>query len=317
MSPGTSDTSDDNGHGTQVTAVLAATGNNGLLGAGMDWKCKILPEKVNDSTNSGTYTNWASAVYDVTDAGANVINLSSGGTDNSSFLQGAIDNAISKGVIFVTITHNDGANTIRFPGRLPECITVGGTNPDDSHASFSNYGPQIDLVAPAVGIYTALSDGSFGAVNGTSFAAPQVSGVAALLLAINPKLNQTTMEQILCASAEDQVGGALDTPGFDQYFGYGRLNAAYALQLGMARSASLQKDAAGVHIHWSGLPANVSQKLPYIVQYSSSLGTWTTAGTRNSVSYSGTDAFWTDNGTETGSPPTNMLKRFYRAMIQR
>ena len=55
--------------------MLAATGNNGLLGAGMDWKCKILPEKVNDSSNSGTYTNWANAIYDATDGGAKVINL--------------------------------------------------------------------------------------------------------------------------------------------------------------------------------------------------------------------------------------------------
>jgi hypothetical protein len=231
---------DDYGHGTAVTGVLAANANNNWLVAGVNWRCRIVPEKVLDSSNHGFYSWWDQAIYDATDAGAKVINLSAGGSSDSAATVAAIDYAISHGVIFVTITGNDSAGTIQFPGRLPQCITVGATERDDTRASFSNYGPAIDLVAPGRDIYTVGKDGGLEYWYGTSFAAPQVAAVAAIVAGLDPTITQQKMEKLLCATAQDGVGGASDTPGWDQYFGYGRLNARNAVQLAATRSAPPQ-----------------------------------------------------------------------------
>ncbi len=218
----------------------------------------------------------------------------------------------------MTITHNDGTGTVRFPGRLPQCITVGGTERDDTLASFSNYGSSVDLVAPARDIYTVGMNGGLQFWFGTSFAAPQVCGVAAIIAGLHPNIDQAGMEQILCASAQDQVGGAVkDTPGWDQYFGYGRLNANYALQLARLQGSVPVKSPTSATLQWSGLPANAAQKLPLQVQYSNDLVTWTSAGTRASVSYVGNTATWTDDGSLTGGLPGPTGQRFYRVIIQR
>lgn len=222
---------DDQGHGTACAGVLAANANNHVLVAGVDWNCRILPAKVLGADGFGFYSWWAQAIYDATDEGAKVINLSAGGESDSAALTAAIDYAISHNVIFVTITQNDGTGTISFPGRLPQCITLGATERDDTRASFSNYGPAIDLVAPGRDIYTVGLNGTLEYWYGTSEAAPQAAGVAAIIASLRPSIDQRTMEQLLCATAQDQVGGPTDTPGWDQYFGYGRLNARYAVQL--------------------------------------------------------------------------------------
>ncbi len=231
------DPTDDLGHGTEVVGVLACNANNNLLLAGMDWHCRILPEKVLDSNNFGLYSWWAQATYDATDAGAKVINLSAGGTEDSQALTDAINYAIAHNTVFITIAHNQGTNAITFPGRLTQCITVGGTERNDTRASFSNYGPALDLVAPARDIYTLYKAGELVFDYGTSFAAPQVSGVASIVASLKPNITQREMEQLLCASAQDGVGDATDTPGWDQYYGYGRLNAQFAVQIAASTSA--------------------------------------------------------------------------------
>ncbi|MGZ5001823.1 MAG: S8 family serine peptidase [Chthoniobacterales bacterium] len=231
------DPADDYGHGTEVISVLAANANNNQFIAGMDWQCRILPEKILDANNFGLYSWWAQATYDATDAGAKVINLSAGGTADSQALTDAINYAISKNAIFITITHNQGTNAITFPGRLTQCITVGGTEHDDTRASFSNYGPAIDLVAPARDIYVMYNDGTLRVDFGTSFSAPLVAGVASIVASLKPGITQRQMEQLLCASAQDQVGDATDTPGWDQYYGFGRLNANYAVTMAASSSA--------------------------------------------------------------------------------
>jgi hypothetical protein len=116
--------------------------------AGVDWNCRIMPLKVLNSSNSGFYSWWAAAVDFAAANGADVINLSAGGSTTSTTFTNAIDNAINAGVIFVTITHNDGSGTVRYPGSLPQCITVGASGPTGVISGFSNYGTATDLVAP-------------------------------------------------------------------------------------------------------------------------------------------------------------------------
>lgn len=222
---------DDNGHGTAVAGTIAANANNGNSIAGVDWKCKIMPIKVLDSSNYGYYSWWTAGINFAVTNGARVINLSAGGSSTSSSLTTAIDNAIANGVIFVTVTHNDGTGSIRFPGSLPQAITVGAVTSSDVRSYYSNWGSAIDLVAPGSGIYCLDHYGNQLHRSGTSFAAPQVSGVAALLLSIDNGLTQSDVESLLVQGADDQVGDAYDTPGFDVYYGWGRLNAFKSLSL--------------------------------------------------------------------------------------
>lgn len=235
-----SNPADDHGHGTAVTGLLAANANNGVLGTGVNWHCRILPYKVFDNMNRGYYSWWDQAIYDATDAGAKVINLSGGGSSESAATTAAIDYAITRGVIFITVTGNESAGVIQFPGRLPQCITLGGTERDDTRASFSNYGSAIDLVAPARDMYTVGSDGGLQYWYGTSFAAPLASGVAAIIAGFDPTITQSRMERLLSATAQDRDGGALDTAGWDPYFGFGRLDAKYAVELAATRSSPPQ-----------------------------------------------------------------------------
>src|SRR5690606_34058066 len=127
------------------------------------------------------------------------------------------------GVIFVTITHNQSSSTIRYPGNLPETIAVGSTDDDDTRSSFSNWGDEIDLVAPGDTIYTISLAGTLQAWSGTSFSAPLVAGVASLLAALDPDITQEEVRTLLTAGAEDEVGDASDVKGWDVYHGWGRL----------------------------------------------------------------------------------------------
>ena len=262
---GDADPSDDNGHGTAVASVIGANTDNGSKIAGTDWNCKIMPVKVLDAGNSGLYSWWASGVNFAVANGAKVINLSAGGGSTSSSLVSAIQNAVSQGVIFVTITHNYSSPVVTFPGTLPETITVGATKSNDERASFSNWGPEIDLVAPGTNIYGIYNNGATYVWWGTSFAAPHVAGVASLLASVRPDINNEEVRTLLCAGAEDQVGDAgEDTPGFDNYYGWGRLNAWHTLQLA-TEPAEVSRMYDFAIMTWN-TPANASSKQPYKVE---------------------------------------------------
>lgn len=263
---GNTNTADDHGHGTAVAGVVAANANNSVLVAGVDWRCRLMPVKVLDSSKSGLYSWWAQGVNFAVNNGAKVINLSAGGSTSSITLTRAITNAIAHGVIFVTITHNDGSDVIRFPGRLTDCITVGATDQQDRRAGFSNYGPEIDLCAPGTNIYTVSRTGTLTYYWGSSVAAPQAAGVASLLASVRPDLTQTTARRLLCAGAEDGVGDATDTPGFDDYYGWGRLNAYNSLLLAQTRVDQFRWSNNVLHLSWPS-PANASNKQPFQVQF--------------------------------------------------
>ncbi len=305
-----SDTTDDHGHGTAVAGTVAANANNGAAGAGVDWQCRIMPIKVLDSGNFGFYSWWAQGIDYAVSHGAKVINLSAGGGSSDFTLTRAITNAIAHGVIFVTITHNDGASVIRFPGNLPEAITVGATDALDRRCGFSNYGPQIDLCAPGTNLFTVSRSGSAQAWWGTSFAAPLTAGVCALLAAVRPNLSHDEARDLLCAGADDVVGDATDTPGFDSYYGWGRLNAYHSLLLAQTRIDRVERTNGAVRLSWAS-PANASNKQPYQVEFKPTLdGAWTPLpGGPTRFAYTVSRTFWTDtNPIPTGG--------FYRVRLK-
>ncbi len=318
-----SNPNDDNGHGTAVAAIAAATGNNGAGVAGIDWRCRILPVKVLDSNGFGQASKWIPALDYAVQAGADVVNLSAGGdnSDSNGPLTEAIDRAIAAGVIFISITHNDFGG-IRYPGSLPQCITVGATRLNGWHAGYSNFGPEIDLVAPGgdpndgdPGKIVSLNrNGTTGRFTGTSFAAPQVAGTAALIRALRPDIRQAEMEAILCASAIDQSGGPDDTPGFDIFYGYGRLDIPNALTLATARPALELPGPGQVRLSWPA-PTNAAAKKPFAIEYSEDAAHWHPLPPVATLIYSTGIVRFTDDGTFTGGPPGR--RRFYRSSIRR
>ncbi len=170
------------GHGCGVAGIIAADVDNGIGIAGVAPNAQIMPLRVLDASGVGTYSNVAAAIVHAADNGAQIINLSLGGASASTVLENAVNYAVSKGVTVVAAAGNTGGN-ILYPAAYESVIAVGSVDPDLQRSSFSSYLPSLDLLAPGRDILTTKLDGTYATMSGTSFAAPQVAGVAALEMA--------------------------------------------------------------------------------------------------------------------------------------
>ncbi len=226
---------DNNGHGTHVTGIAAAIGNNGIGIAGIAWAASILPIK--SCTSSG-----GCAIADVSCGiifGANfaianpamrvVENLSLGGPMFVQSWKDAVDYAISNNVLVVAAAGNDGKATVMFPAGYPGVMAVGAITPTNDRATFSTYGSHLSVVAPGVDIYSTFLGGGFQFITGTSQAAPHVSGVASLIRAQNPGLTPAQVRTQI-----EQTATRLGGPGFNPQFGWGLVNAAAAVGASVA-----------------------------------------------------------------------------------
>ncbi|MEP7265414.1 MAG: S8 family serine peptidase, partial [Bacteroidota bacterium] len=235
------DPTDDEGHGSNVSGIIGANGNNADGYAGVDWNCKLMILKGIDNTGSGFYSWWTDAIYYAVDNGARVINMSLGGSSTSTTMQNAINYATLNNVVVVVCMMNTNSGVTYYPAGFPGVIAVGSTNANDvrthpffwSASSGSNYGNHISVVAPGNYIY-GLDHQSNTNYNyywgGTSQATPHVTALAALLLAQDNTRTAAQIKSIIESTAEDMVGDQTeDTPGWDQYYGYGRINAHAAL----------------------------------------------------------------------------------------
>lgn len=229
----TNDPADDLGHGTSVAGIIGANGNNSVGLAGVDWNCKLMICKVLDSTNYGSYAAIADAIYYATDNGADIINMSFGG-GSSSVISNAVQYAWNNNVVMCAASGNGNTSVPLYPAADSLVLAVGGSNAWDVRYQFSNYGPHLDVVAAGDYIYI-LDYANFSNYSdyssGTSLASPFVAGVAALLKAQDSTRTNQEIYNIIRATAEDTVDeyNGEDTPGWDQYFGYGRVNAFNAL----------------------------------------------------------------------------------------
>ncbi len=225
---GSSDATDDNGHGTWAAGVAAAASNNSIGVASYCWRCSLMPVKVLGADGTGTTANVASGIIWATDHGARVISMSLSGTTGTSALQSAVYYAHSRGVVLVAAAGNSGTTTQTYPAAYPEVLGVAGSDPNDALYAWSTYGAWVKLAAPGCN-YTTGRSGWFGSFCGTSAAAPAIAGIAGLALSHAGAATNTAVEAALESTAVK-----ISAP-----VAYGRVDAyAALLALGGTSAAS-------------------------------------------------------------------------------
>ena len=217
---------DDHGHGTEMAGIIAAKGQNGTGISGINWNCRVLPVKVLDSNGVGSTADVAQGLIYAAEHGAQIINMSFGGTGSSEILNETIQYVHQRNVVLVAAAGNEDTDSPVYPAAYPNVLAVTATGPDDQKWPGANFGNHLGLAAPGVGILTTAFNGGYRYGTGTSHAAAMVSGVAALLKAKDARYSNTQIERQLQASADD-----LGAKGRDSIFGAGRVNAFSALSL--------------------------------------------------------------------------------------
>lgn len=327
----TGDNGDNSSHGTRVAGVAAAQGNNNGGIAGVAWNVGI----INEDYGGGDNTTVANAVRSAYNRGAHVINNSWSLSDPpgrySLTIRLAFADAYRVGSATVASMGNDAPSGIetQYPAAFGQgMISVGATTNTDVRASYSSRGPHIDVAAPGGAdgcletpgvdhIYTTLPNSGYGYTCGTSFSAPTVSGVAALLLSERSDLRPDDIEAILRFSAEDV--NAAQHPGFDNELGAGRINARRALDLVRFPNVIKRYTSTGGTVHsstgtytWSIVSPTLSGTYiakRYEVRRSFPVahsGTWYAWGAGNG---SGSNAGWSTENPNAGLRYTDIVSQ--------
>lgn len=236
---------DDEGHGTHVTGTIAQSTDNTIGVAGIAFNTTIMPVKVLDANGSGLLDVIAEAIYFATNNGADIINMSLGIAVDAQVIKEAVEYAFNSGVTVIAAVGNsfEQGNPVEYPaGYDAYVIAVGATRYDETRSYYSNTGSHIDVTAPGGDVTVdqnedAYADGvlqqTFGDdpsdlayffFQGTSMAAPHVSGLAALILSVDNNLSPSQVRSVIESTAEDK-GAA----GRDNEFGFGIIDAYAAL----------------------------------------------------------------------------------------
>ena len=220
---------DDNGHGTHVAGIIAALNNSiGVVGVGPN--IDLYAIKVLNASGSGYLSDVIEGLDWAVTNGMQVVNMSLGTSQDVQSFHDAILNAYDAGITIVAAAGNSGGAVV-FPAAYPEVIAVSATDQNNQIASFSSRGPEVDLAAPGVNIYSTYKGQSYTTLSGTSMAAPHVSGAAALI--IDTKKCDLNLDGI-CTPAEvqqrlEQTAIDLGDPGKDNLYGSGLVNVYNAL----------------------------------------------------------------------------------------
>lgn len=223
---------DDNGHGSHVAGIVAALNNTtGVVGVGP--KADLYAIKVLNAVGSGYLSDVIEGIQWAVANHMQVVNMSLGtGSDIQSF-HNAVIAAKNAGVVVVAAAGNSGSSVI-FPAAYPEAIAVSATDQNNVIASWSSRGPEVDLAAPGVSIYSTYKGTGYATLSGTSMAAPHVAGSAALVLNTpagtydanaNGKWDPGEVQKKLQDRTVD-----LGATGFDNLYGWGLVNAYSTVQ---------------------------------------------------------------------------------------
>lgn len=214
------------GHGTFVTGVLAACGNNetGMTGIIGNAPIDIIPLKVLDQAGNGDDFDISQAIYDSIDQDVDILNMSLAGKGETVMLREAVMEAVSRGILVVAAAGNHGTDTKTiYPASYPGVMTVTGTTAEHTPIPIANYGWDVDISAPGSNIISTFQANSYKTMRGTSLAAPYVSGAAVLLKTEHPELDAISLRHVLVNSADD-----IGEQGEDLYTGYGLLQVEKA-----------------------------------------------------------------------------------------
>lgn len=217
------DTSDGCDHGTHVSGTAGAIGNNEMGVAGVSFGVLIMPIRVLSGCG-GNETQCANGVIWAADHGANIGTMSLQYYTGIDYFRDAIQYGHDQGMLLIAATGNSRGRRIAYPAKFPLCMGIGATTTWDTRAGFSNYGPEIDVSAPGQDVYSLLRNGGYACYSGTSMATPHVSGLASLIWSFNRSMINDEVEQILKDTVDD-----LGDPGWDEFFGHGRINAFAAI----------------------------------------------------------------------------------------
>jgi subtilisin len=219
-----------NSHGTHVAGIIAAE-NNGIGVVGVAPNADIYAIKVLDGGGFGPASWIISGIEWAIENNMTIVSMSIQG-DDSQALHDAVDNAYNAGLLLIAAGGNyrTGTGPVKYPAAYDSVIAVTATDAADHNASFASIGSEIELAAPGVGIYSTIK-GGYGFMDGTSMAAPHVTGVAALIISKgfgdfngDGVINNTDVRAILQSTAKD-----LGATGRDSIYGYGLVDASMAV----------------------------------------------------------------------------------------
>lgn len=222
------DPNDENGHGTHIAGIAAASGN-GTGVAGVCGFCKILPVKIVTARGQYSPLGVREGLKYAADQGAHIAVLSLGDHVGSSLIMEGIDYARERGLLIVAAAGNNNSSIPFYPAAYEGVFAVSASDRADQKLRSSNYGAHIAVAAPGDAIlstYHKLDDetGGYRSMSGTSMAAPFVAGLAGLLLAQDPERTPEDLARLITTTAVD-----LGEPGWDPIFGYGRIDPVAAL----------------------------------------------------------------------------------------
>ncbi|MGM0470940.1 MAG: S8 family peptidase [Bacillota bacterium] len=221
---------DPHGHGTHVSGIISARRNGiGILGVAPE--IELYPIKTFNQNGTARISSLIEGIYWSIEQEIQILNMSFGVKEDNQTLKEAITKANEAGIIMIAAAGNDGTTPLQFPARYPEVISVGAVDKENQLAEFSNYGSGLDLVAPGVNIESTWKDNQFKELDGTSMAAPHVSGVTALLLSMFDQITPQQIKRLLLAGAKPLQSVAAEKQGA------GLVNAVNSIKLAKRRRA--------------------------------------------------------------------------------
>ncbi|MFA5363315.1 MAG: S8 family serine peptidase [Candidatus Omnitrophota bacterium] len=301
---------DDNGHGTHVAGIIAATGNNSKGIIGIAPQAKVMAVKGLNSTLSGSISTIVNAIKYAADNGADVINMSWSLKGDSQALTDAVKYAYAKGCVLIAAAGNYSKNVSLYsPAKLAQVITVASTDHSDIKPDFSNFGSKVDISAPGGDSYNTSGEknyinilslkassvssqskyvvnSSYYRMRGTSVSAPYAAGLAALLLSKYPDWSNEVVRKQMCSTA-DNINSL--NPSYKGWLGSGRINANRAVTKVYSVSGYVRNSSgtgiSGVTIRFSNLSSVITNSSGYYKKSGVPNGTYTLTLSKSGHTY--------------------------------